>query len=96
MSDIRTADGCLVSDADGQMARWAEYFEQLFMVDPPSGQLQTAGLQTLDADPPIDETVPSIDDVKEALPNLQDGKATSVQSCSKLGVKPLSVGCMLC
>ena len=33
-SPIRTADGCLVSDADGQMARWAEYFEQLFMVDP--------------------------------------------------------------
>ena len=26
-SAIRTADGGLVSDADGQMARWAEYFE---------------------------------------------------------------------
>ena len=30
----------------------------LFMVDPPSGQLETTGLQTLDADPPIDETAP--------------------------------------
>ena len=29
-----------------------------------SGQLQTAGLQTLDADPPIDETAPSIGNVK--------------------------------
>ena len=64
MSAIRTADGCLVSDADGQMARRAEYFEQLFTVDPPSGHLQTAGSQTLDADPPIDETAPSIGDVK--------------------------------
>ena len=65
MSAIRTTDGCLLSDADGQMARWAEYFEQLFTVDPPSGQLQTAGLQTLDADPPIDDTAPSIGDVKD-------------------------------
>ena len=53
VSAIRTADGCFVSDADGQMARWVEYFEQLFTVDPPSGQLLTAGLQTLDADPHI-------------------------------------------
>ena len=44
VSAIRTADGCLVSDADKQMARWAGYFEQLFTVDPPSGQLRTAGL----------------------------------------------------
>ena len=68
MSAIRTADGCLVSDADGQMARWAEYFEQLFTVDPPSGQLRTAGLQAVDADPPID-------DVKEAVAKLRGGKA---------------------
>ena len=39
------------------------------MVDPPSGQLRTAGLQTLDADPPIDETAPSIDDINEAVAN---------------------------
>ena len=73
------------------MARWAEYFEQLFTVDPPSGQLQTAGLHTLDADPPTNETAPSIGDVKEAVAKLRGGKAagiTSVQSCSKLGVKP--------
>ena len=67
VSAIRTADGCLVSEADGQMARWAEYFEQLFTVDPPSGQLWTAGLQMLDADLPIDKTAPSIGDVKETV-----------------------------
>ena len=51
------------------MARWDEYFEQLFTVDPPSRQLQTAELQTLDADPPIDETAPSIEDVKRLWQN---------------------------
>ena len=86
VSAIQTTDGCLVSDADGQMAHWAEYFEQLFTVDPPSGQLQTAGLQTLDADPPIDETAPSIGDVKGVERQL--ASATSVRSCSKLEVKP--------
>ena len=49
VSAIRTADGCLVSDTDGQMVRWAEYFEQLCTVDPRSGQLWTAGLQTLES-----------------------------------------------
>ena len=53
------------------MVYWDEYFEQLFTVDPPSGQLQTAGLQTLDAGPPIDETSPSIGDVKEAVAKLR-------------------------
>ena len=64
VSAIQTPDGCLISDTDGQMARWAEYFEQLFTVDPANGQLQTAGLQMLDADPPIDETAPSIGESK--------------------------------
>ena len=45
---------------------------------PPSGQLRTAGLQTLDADPPIDETAPSIGgDVKEAVAKLRGGKAAA-------------------
>ncbi|KAG0726185.1 LINE-1 retrotransposable element ORF2 protein [Chionoecetes opilio] len=43
-SAIRTADGRLVSDVDGQMARWAEYFGQLFTVDPQTEQLHTTGL----------------------------------------------------
>ena len=36
------------------MARWAEYFEQLFKANPPSRQLQTTGLQEMD-DPPVNE-----------------------------------------
>ena len=72
VSAIRTADGCFVSDADGQMARWAEYFEQLFKVNPPSGRLQTTGLQVMNADPPIKEVAPSNDEVKEAVAKLRN------------------------
>ncbi|XP_045130251.1 uncharacterized protein LOC123515575 [Portunus trituberculatus] len=35
-SAIQTADDCFVSDTEGQMGRWAKYFQQLFTVDPPS------------------------------------------------------------
>ena len=34
LSVILTADGCLVSDVDGQMASWAEYFEHLCAIHP--------------------------------------------------------------
>ena len=64
------------------MARWAEYFEQLFTVDPPSGQLRTAGLQTLDTDPPIDEIAPAIGDVKEAVAKLRGGKTAGICNIS--------------
>ena len=47
-------------------------------MDPPSGQHHTAGLQTLDADPPINEIVPSIVDVKEAAAKLRGGKAAGI------------------
>ena len=82
MSAFRTADGCLVSDADGQMAHQAYYFEQLFTMDLPSGQLRTTELQTLDADPPIEEPTPSIDDVKEAVAKLRGGKAAGICNIS--------------
>ena len=39
-------------------------------------------LQTLDADPPIDETAPSIDDVKEAVAKLRGGKAAGICNIS--------------
>ena len=48
------------------------------MVDLPRGQLQTAGLQMLDVDPPNDETAPSIDNVKEAVAKLKDGKVAGI------------------
>ena len=78
MDSIRTADGYFISDTDRLMARCGENLEQLFLVDPPSEQLQTAGLQTLDVDPLIDEIAPSIDDVREAVAKLRGGKAAGV------------------
>ncbi|KAG0723422.1 Transposon TX1 uncharacterized protein [Chionoecetes opilio] len=81
-SAIRTADGRLVSDMDGQMARWAEYFGHLFTVDPPTEQLHTTGLQAVDADPPIDESAPSLDEVREAVAKLRGGKAAGVCNIS--------------
>ena len=81
------------------MAHRAEYIYQLFTVDPLSGQLQTAGLQTLDVDLNIDEIVPSIDDVKDAAAKFRGERKlpfiTSVRNCSKLGVRLSCVGCML-
>ena len=81
-SAIRAADGHLVSDMDGQRARWAEYFEQLYMADPPSGQLPVAGLQMAEANPPIDEAPPSLDEVREAVARLRGGKAPGVCNIS--------------
>ena len=51
-------------------------------MDPPSRQLQIAGLQTLDADPPIDDTAPSIGDVKEAVAKLRGEKAAGICNIS--------------
>ena len=49
------------------MARWTEYFEQFFKANPPSTQLQTTGLQVVDADPPINKAAPSHSEVKETV-----------------------------
>ena len=77
---------------DGQMAHWAQDFEQLFKVNPSSGQLQTNGLQVVDVDLPINEAAPSIDEVKEAMPKLRGGKAAGIcnikENCSKLEARP--------
>ena len=68
-------------------------------MDLPSRQLQTAGLQTLDADPPIEETAPSIGDVKNAVAKLRGGKAAGISNISaellKAGGEAMIVGCML-
>ena len=82
VSAIRAVDGHLISDIDGQRARWAEYFEQLYTADPPTGQLQLAGLGTLDADPPIDVAVPSLAEVREAVARLRGGGAPGVCNIS--------------
>lgn len=44
--------------------------------DPPSGQLQTDGLQVVNTDAPIDITSPFLAKVREAVASLRDGKAS--------------------
>ena len=82
VSAIQTADGCLVSYMDGQMACWAEHFEQLIVVNPPGRQLPATGLQVMDAHPPINETAPSFDEEKEAVAGLRGGKAVGICTIS--------------
>lgn len=64
VSVIHAADGCIMSDIDGQRVRWAAYFEQLYKADPLSGQLLTIMLQIVDGDPPTGKTSPSLDEIR--------------------------------
>ena len=77
-SSVRKADGQLASGEDECRARWAEYFEQLFMASAPRGQLQTEGAEPLVPDPPISVDPPSLAEVREAVAKLKSGKAPGV------------------
>ena len=96
LSAIRTSDICFVTDSDEQMVRWCKYFQQLFKVNPPTGQLQITGLQMVDADPPINEAPPYIDEIKEAVAKLRGGKAADNCNISaellKAGCKAMIIG----
>lgn len=63
---------------DGQRAHSAEYFNQLYMVDTPHGQLPVAGLLVANADPPLDKTQPSLAEVREAVTKLRGGQAPGI------------------
>ena len=67
MNGIRTVDIFLVSDADEQVARRDDYFEQLFKVNSPSAHLQNTGLHMVDTDLPINKAASPIDEVKETM-----------------------------
>ena len=54
----------------------------MFKVNPLSEQLQTTGLQMMDADRPINEAALSIDEVKEAMAKLRCGKAAGICNIS--------------
>lgn len=77
---------------DGQRAYWVEYFELLYATNPPRRQLPIAGLQMVDADPPIDGSPLCFDEVRQAVARLRGGKAPGVCYISsellKLEVRP--------
>lgn len=56
-------------------------------MDPPGGQLVTVGLQITDADPAINQTASSLDEVSEPVAKLKDGKAPGVCNISAVLLK---------
>lgn len=57
--------------------------------DPPRGHLQTPMPQTIDADRPMDETPPSLDEVRNVVARLMDGKKPGV---GNFGIDLLKAG----
>ena len=75
MTAVRSADGQIISDPDGVRARWAEYFEQLFQVEPPTDGLEVGDVAIPLPDPRISEEPPTLTEVREAISKLKRGKA---------------------
>ena len=75
MSAVRSADGQIVSEPYEVRARWAEYFEQLFQVEPPTESLDAGGVVIPLPDPQISEEPPTLTEVREAVSKLKSGKA---------------------
>ncbi len=67
-----------MSDADHVRSRLAEYFGYLYVAEPPSRRLPLARVEVAAADPPVDETPPSLAEVREAVNKLEGGKAVGV------------------
>ncbi|XP_069994128.1 uncharacterized protein [Penaeus vannamei] len=82
---IHSISGQIISDPVAVWERWAEYFEQLYQVDPPIGNLHVGSAKIPLLDPPISEDPPSLTEVRRANSKLKRGKAVPI--CSK--------GCML-
>ncbi|XP_070000240.1 uncharacterized protein [Penaeus vannamei] len=57
---------------------WAEYFEQLYQVDPPTVILDVGSAEIPLPDPPISKDSPSLTEVKRAISKLRSGKAAGI------------------
>ncbi|XP_069997620.1 uncharacterized protein [Penaeus vannamei] len=71
---VRLAGGQIVSDPVVVRGRWAEYFEQLYQVDPPTVNLDVGSAMILLPDPSITEDPLSLTEVGEAISKLKSGK----------------------
>ena len=96
---IRAADGTILVEEEAVKVRWAEYFESLFSVDPPSCELPAHDAEPLVADPPISHDPPTLEEVRKGLGQLKSGKAPGVYGVYaemlKAGERPPSCGCTL-
>ena len=68
---VRLVGGQIVSDPVAVRERWAEYFEQLYQVDPPTVNLDVGSAVIPLSDPPISEDPPSLAEVREAISKLK-------------------------
>ncbi|XP_069976317.1 uncharacterized protein [Penaeus vannamei] len=55
--------------------RWAEYFEQLYQVDPPTVNLDAGSAEIPLPDPPISEDPPFLTEIRGTISKLKSGKA---------------------
>ncbi|XP_069983535.1 uncharacterized protein [Penaeus vannamei] len=75
---VRLVSGQIVSDPVAVREHWAEYFEQLYQVDPPAVNLDAQSAETPLPDPPISEDPPSLTEVRGAISKLKSGKAAGI------------------
>ena len=78
VSAVRAADGQVISDPEGVQVRFAEYFEQLYQVDPPTASMDVDDVMVPLPDPPISEEPPTLTEVREAISKLKGGKAAGI------------------
>ncbi|XP_069993160.1 uncharacterized protein [Penaeus vannamei] len=75
MSAVRSVDGRIILDHVGVREYWAEYFEQLYQVDPPTVSPYARDVAIPVPDPPISEDPPTLTEVRKANSKLKGGKA---------------------
>ncbi|XP_069972308.1 uncharacterized protein [Penaeus vannamei] len=73
--------------------RWAEYFEQLYQVDPPTVNLDSGNAIIQLPDPPISEDALLLTEVRGVISKLNSGKAAGI--CDIPAVNLWCLGCML-
>ena len=93
---VRSVSGQIVSDPVAVRGRWAEYFEQLYQVDPPTVNLDAGSVEIPLPDPPISEDPPSLTEVRGAISKLKSGKAAGIcgipAELLKAGGEPMARG----
>ena len=93
---VRSVGGQIVSDPVAVRERWAEYFEQLYQVDPPTVNLDAGNAVVPLPDPPISEDPPSLTEVRGAISKLKSGKAAGIcgipAELLKAGGEPMARG----
>ncbi|XP_070000270.1 uncharacterized protein [Penaeus vannamei] len=93
---VHSASGQIISDPVAVRERWAEYFEQLYQVDPPTVNLDAGSAVISLPDPSISEDLPSVIEVRGAISKLKSGKAVGICSITaellKAGGEPVVQG----